>query len=58
MVNAFHLRVALQRHGGDTEVVFERVQRPNDPQTYYLEVSRYVISEPSYFEPVDLEPVQ
>jgi hypothetical protein len=43
-------------HGGETEVVFERVQRPNDPQTYYLEVSRYVSTEPSYFEPVDLEP--
>jgi hypothetical protein len=57
-VKTIHTGDMRPDHGGETEVVFERVQRPNDPQTYYLEVSRYVISEPSYFEPVDLEPVQ
>ncbi len=57
-VQTIHTGDMRPDHGGETEVVFERVQQPNDPKIYYLEVSRYVSSEPSYFEPVDLEPVQ
>ncbi|MGI8588461.1 MAG: hypothetical protein ACR2M0_12375 [Chloroflexia bacterium] len=36
-------------HGGETPLVMERVQIPNDPQTYYVDISPYVAMSPAYF---------
>ncbi len=38
-------------HGGETLLVFERVRRAGDAQTYLIDVSQYVASEPQYFAP-------
>ncbi len=38
-------------HGGETPLVFARVQRPNDPAVYYLDVSTYVAAYPRTFTP-------
>jgi len=36
-------------HGGDTPLVFERIQPAGDPRTYYIDISGYVVASPPYF---------
>jgi hypothetical protein len=44
-------------HGGDTPLVFEKVQVAGDPQTYYMDISGYVAATPQYFQlPEQVEP--
>lgn len=44
-------------HGGDTQLVFEKVQVAGDPQTYYMDISGYVAATPQYFQlPEPVEP--
>ncbi len=38
-------------HGGDTALVFERVQPAGDNRVYFIDISQYVAADPPYFAP-------
>ncbi len=38
-------------HGGDTALVFERVQPADDSRVYFIDISQYVAADPAYFGP-------